>query len=87
MKDPYYSRIFRPGWRPNDQTQVKPEDFDAAREYVFAVAERYLGSREYAESFWHFNAVRKWRAVDDKTSIAELMVEFGRKLAEPDVKH
>ena len=82
IKDPYYSRIITPGWRPNDHAQVKPEDFEGAKDYVIACAERYLGSREYAESFWHFNAVRKWRAVDEKTSIGGLLVEYGRKLAE-----
>lgn len=82
IKDPYYSRIITPGWRPNDHAQVKPEDFEGAKDYVIACAERYLDSRKDAQAFWHYNAIRRWNAVDEKTSIGGLLVEYGRKLAE-----
>ena len=55
---------------------LPPCDFDKAKRAVIACAYRAKLSPEKAKEFWHYNAVRRWTAIDCGSTIAELAHAF-----------
>ena len=72
----YLALCKKPGWRPNDPQQTPPCDFEQAKRAVIACAFRAKLSPEKAKEFWHYNAVRRWTAIDCGSTIAELAHAF-----------
>jgi len=66
----------KPGWKPNDPKQTPPCDFQKAKAAVLECAYKQRLSREKAKEFWHYNAIRKWNAIDCGNTIAELAHAF-----------
>ena len=78
----YLALCKKPGWRPNDPKQTPPCDFDKAKRAVIACAYRAKLSVEKAKEFWHYNAIRKWNAIDCGSTIAELAFAFAQRWLE-----
>lgn len=72
----YLALCKKPGWRPNDPKQTPPCDFEQAKRAVIACAYRAKLSPEKAKEFWHYNAIRRWTAIDCGSTIAELAHAF-----------
>lgn len=72
----YLALCKKPGWRPNDPQQTPPCDFEQAKRAVIACAFRAKLSPEKAKEFWHYNAVRRWTAIDCGSTVAELAHAF-----------
>ena len=72
----YLALCKKPGWRPNDPQQTPPCDFEQAKRAVIACAFRAKLSPEKAKEFWHYNAVRRWTAIDCGSTVNELAHAF-----------
>ncbi len=72
----YLALCRKPGWKPNDPQQTPPCDFEQAKRAVIACAYRSLLSAVKAKEFWHYNAIRKWNAIDCGSTVAELAFAF-----------
>ena len=75
----YLSLCDKPGWRPNDPRQTPPADFKEAQRAVIACAYRAKLSPEMAKKFWHYNAIRRWTAIDCGCTVSELAHAFCRR--------
>lgn len=72
----YLALCKKPGWRPNDPKQTPSSDLHEAKRAVIACAYRSGCTTDKANEFWHYNAVRKWHAIDCGSTIAELAFAF-----------